>query len=394
MGLFHSFAGLLYVRLTSADVSVLLSQISAKNVPLYRVEWIDDLTVKGMIHRKDYRFLRELIEHRGDRLEIVKRRGLYWGGKNLLQRPVLLSGTVFFLLLALYLPSRILFVKVEGNRAVSAKLILEAAEDCGISFGASRREVRSEKVKNALLEQIPELQWVGVNTSGCVATISVTEKSVAQQSQEQPSGVSSIVAARDGVIWECTVTRGNALCQVGQAVKAGQTLVSGYTDCGITIKATRAEAEIYAQTLRDLEVVTPTNVTTRGDKLRCETKYSLMIGKKTINLFKDSGISDATCVKMYEEYFLTLPGGFQLPIGIVRETWSYYDCRETEITQEASLAWLQTAAEDYLHSQMIAGRILSEDTEVLTENGICCLSGRFACLEMIGLVKDEEILQR
>lgn len=394
MGLFHSLAGLLCVRFISADVSGLLSQISGRNVPLYRVEWIDDLTVQGTVHRKDYRFLRELVEHRGDRLEIVKRQGLYWDGVNIRQRPVLFFGAVVFLLLALFLPSRILFVKVEGNRAVPTKLILEAAEDCGISFGASRREVRSEKVKNALLEQIPELQWVGVNTSGCVATISVTEKSVAQQSLEQQSGVSSIVAARDGVIWECTVTRGNALCQVGQAVKAGQTLVSGYTDCGITIKATRAEAEIYAQTLRDLEVVTPTNAAIRGDEHRRETKYSLLIGKKLINLFKDSGISDTTCVKMYEEHFLTLPGGFQLPISIVRETWCYYDCWESETAQQASLAWLQTAAEDYLHSQMIAGRILSQDTEVLTENGICRLSGRFACLEMIGLVKDEEILQR
>lgn len=394
MGLFHSLAGLLRVRLTSADLSGLLSQISAKNIPLFRVESINDLTVQGTIYRKDYRLLQEFTEHRGDKLDIVNRLGLYWNGKSLLGRPALLYGVILSLLLIFFLPSRILFVKVEGNSAVSEKLILDAAENCGISFGASRRRVRSEKVKNALLEQIPELQWIGVNTSGCVATISVKEKSVAQQSQETKTGVSSIVAARDGVIWECTVIRGNPLCRVGQAVKAGQTLVSGYTDCGIAIKATHAEAEIYAQTLRDLEVVTPTNAVQRGEQSGTETKYSLLIGKNLINLFKDSGISDATCVKMYEEHYLTLPGGFQLPIGIVRETWIYYNSQEAEITQADSYAWLQTAAENYLQSQMVAGRILSQDTAMLLEEGVGCLSGQYACLEMIGQVKNEEILQR
>lgn len=394
MGLFHSLAGLLRVQLTSADVSGLLSQISAKSIPLFRVESIDDLTVQGTIYRKDYKFLQELTEHRGDKLDIVKRQGLYWDGLDLRRRPLLIFGAAIILLLALYLPSRILFVEVEGNSAVSAKMILDAAEKCGISFGVSRREVRSEKIKNALLEQIPELQWVGVNTSGCVATISVTEKSVIQQPQEPRNGVSSIVAARDGVIWECTVISGNPLCQVGQAVKAGQILVSGYTDCGIMIKAARAEAEIYAQTLRDLDVVTPTNAVQRGKQSGRETRYSLLIGKKLINLLKDSGISDTTCVKMYEKHYLTLPGGFQLPIGIVRETRIYYDCQEAESTQADSYAWLQTAAENYLQSQMVAGRILSQDAAVLLGDGVGRLSGQYACLEMIGQVKNEEILQR
>ncbi len=394
MGLFHSLAGLLRIRFTSADISGLLSLISAKGIPLFRVEWINDLTVHGTIYRSDYRLLQEFTEYRGDKLEIVNRRGLYWSGKSLLRRPVLFYGAILSLLLALFLPSRILFVRVEGNGLVSEKLILDAAENCGISFGASRRDVRSEKIKNALLEQIPELQWVGVNTSGCVATINVKEKSVAQQSQEVQTGVSSIVAVRDGVIWECTVTRGNPLCHVGQAVKAGQTLVSGYTDCGITIKATRAEAEIYAQTLRDLEIVTPLNIVQRGEQSDCEIKYSLLIGKNQIKFLKDSGISDASCVKMYEEHYLTLPGGFQLPIGIVRETCIYYDTQEVQITEADSFAWLQAAAENYLQSQMIAGQILSQNVEVLLKDGVGCLSGQYACLEMIGQVKNEEILQR
>ena len=73
--------------------------------------------------------------------------------------------------------------------------------------------------------------------------------------------------SRDGFIVSATVTRGNFLCRVGQSVKAGQVLISGYTDCGICIQATRAEGEIYAQTSRDFAAVTPLSGRFGGSRL-------------------------------------------------------------------------------------------------------------------------------
>lgn len=393
MGMFYSVAGMLHIRLTSADIPGLLSMISTKNIALQNVEYIDNLTINATVFRRDYRSLWQIIERRGDKLEIIRLRGLFWNAAALLQRPVLMAGMTIFAFLALYLPSRILFVNVEGNNMIATREILEAAGQSGITFFSSRRDVRSEKVKNALLERIPELQWVGVNTAGCVATISVTEKSVAQQTPAVEGGVCSIVAARDGVIWECTVTNGNPLCYVGQAVKAGQILVSGYTDCGIAIKATRAEAEIYAQTLRNLDVVTPTNTVQRSNETQRQTRYSLKIGKNLIKLFKGSGISDTTCVKMYEEYYLTLPGGFQLPVAVVRETLVCYETQDVQVNADDRYSWMELSAERYLHSQMIAGQILDRKGQLQVDDGLCRFSGRYACLEMIGRVK-EEIVQR
>ena len=80
-------------------------------------------------------------------------------------------GLCLLLLLVCILPTRVLFMRVEGNESIPENLILEAAEDCGIRFGASRSAVRSEKVKNGILSRISELQWVGVNTKGCIAVI-------------------------------------------------------------------------------------------------------------------------------------------------------------------------------------------------------------------------------
>ena len=43
--------------------------------------------------------------------------------------------------------------------------------------------IRSEKVKNSLLQRIPQLQWAGINTDGCVAVISVREKTAIKNSE-------------------------------------------------------------------------------------------------------------------------------------------------------------------------------------------------------------------
>lgn len=390
MDLWKSLAGMVEVELTSAEPEAALGAISTRGIEIFRVEQKGELTMRFRIRRKDYNMLAALCEKRGETLKLLRKSGLYWAGRQLLRRPVLLAGMAFFLALVLYLPSRVFFIRVEGNVTVPTRQILEAAGESGICFGASRRQVRSEKVKNALLSAVPQLQWAGVNTAGCVATISVRERTDAQASQQEWE-VTSIVAARDGYILSGTVTRGNALFQVGQAVKAGQVLVSGYTDCGICIQATRAEGEIMAQTNRTLEAVTPSQWVLRGEETGVHRKYSLLFGKKRINLWKDSGILDTTCGRMYMEYYVTLPGGFQLPLALCVEEFTSYETGTAELPQSGAEEALTEYADSYLLQQMVAGEIRSRLQTVCLDGGIYRLKGSYVCVEMIGRVQREQI---
>lgn len=394
MGVWRSLAGTVCVEIVCADITNGLRQINQAQIVLRNIAYTGAITVQTEIAREDYKRLTAIVEKLDGKIRIVRKNGAFWALRKLVRRPVLYVGLMLLLFAALVIPGRIYFVKVEGNTTVPTKLILEKAEECGIGFGAVRRDVRSEKIKNALLSAVPELQWAGVNTSGCVATISVKEKSVSDSAPKSLSPISSIVASRDGVILDITVLQGNGVCQVGQAVKKGQLLVSGYTDVGLAIKATQAKAEIYAQTLRKLEVVTPVPASVRGDVSYEETKYSLRIGKKVIKLYKDSGISDASCVKMYSEEYLTLPGGFQLPIAIIRETQVYRHVL-TEVTAQAEdYAWMSSAASEYLQEQMIAGTILNTDIQMNMNEEYCSIQATYACVEMIGIEKNEEIVQQ
>ena len=382
------------VEITSADSAAVLNALTAEKIWLQDVKYCDDLTLRASVSRQDRKALLAIANKHGADVKTIGASGVFLAVAAMCRRPVLLAFILVVFLLACFLPSRILFVSVEGNVSVANGYILEAAAECGIKFGAQRRQVRSEIMKNKLLEKIPQLQWAGINTTGCTAVISVREKTTQEKPTETKNQVSSIVASRDGIIQNCTVYQGNPLCTVGQAVKAGQTLVSGYLDCGIVTKTTQADAEIKALTSRELEVVAPAATAVKGEYLQKKTYYSLRIGKKLIKFYKDSGKSDATCGKIYSEEYVRLPGGFKLPIAIITETVLYYgDSSEEPVTSDGG-DWLADFAQAHLEDIMISGEIISEETAVNPTDDGCYLYSKYTCMEMIGQVKYEQTLTK
>ena len=181
-----------------------------------------------------------------------------------------------------------------------------------------------------------------------------------------------------------TALQGTALCQPGQAVKKGQTLISGYTDCGISIRVGRAEGEIYAQTLRTVRAMTPANQALRAEKQSTRHGLALVIGKKRINLWKGSGISDITCGRICTEYQLVLPGGFPMPVLLICETLTQGDAAEGSVEADDTQRGLERFAQEYLLNQMIAGRVSYSDEVMETLPGAYLLTGQYLCTEMIG----------
>ena len=390
MGIFRSLAGSARLELTSADVSAALRDINAAKIRVWDVRIVGDLTVQFTASQKSIRFIEKIAERKGERLNVIGRSGLFWPIMGLRNRPVLVFGMAFLFALAIFVPGRVLFVRVEGNAAVPGEMILEAAQDAGIRFGASRRAVRSEKVKNRLLGAMPQLQWAGVNTYGCTAVITVRERAQEQETKEEYP-VSSIVASCDGVITSCTVTRGSGLCAVGQAVQKCQVLISGYVDCGQSITVTRSQGEIFALTRHELTVVTPSETMVREELRGQRTYYGFRIGKKRINFVKGSGISDGTCVKMYQEYQLTLPGGHRLPISLVKETVLTYDLKPCERSDVVVKRQLSDFAKGYLQDHLVALVVLNAQEELTAEENRFLFHGYYHCTEMIGRERAEQI---
>ena len=388
MELYRSIQGRIQVKYTSADIPSAVEYFRRQGIILWDLEQKDVVTIVFWIERIHMASIRRIAQKRGESVCIQRKSGAWWYMCQLYHRPVLVIGIAFLLIFSLWLPGRILFVQVEGNENVPTRQILEAAGKCGIVFGASRREVRSEKVKNNLLQEMHELSWAGVNTNGCTAVISVKERKVLKYAEET-GVVSSIVADCDGIIRSVTVTKGTALVAPGQAVKAGQVLISGYTDCGLLIRAARAEGEVYAQTSRAVCAICPVETAKRAVKKEIRENYSLILGKKRINFVNNSRISDTICVKIYEENYWVLPGGFVLPVAIAVERWISYETEADTWTPD-----LQLATQHYLLGQVRSGKLLKMDPVFTQEDGILILQADCSCYERIGITRIEERLSQ
>lgn len=390
MDVWNSLWGMVEVELISASPEGCLESVGQWSTDIWNVKKHSELMYSFCIPKNKYGALKVICDKRGDRVRLRRKIGLYWMVRRILARPILMSGAVLFLSAALWLPSRVFFVQVEGNARIPARAILSAAEECGVAFGASRREVRSERVKNALLCAVPELQWAGVNTFGCTAVISVREKAESEQ-REQAETVSSILAARDGYVLSSTATAGTLQVKAGDSVRKGQILISAYTDCGLCIRAEQAEGEVFAQTRRNLNVVMPSRRMCKGVKEGVKRKYSLRLRKKRIILWKDSGIWDGTCGRMYKEYYITLPGGFRLPAAFCVETYTGCQIQPVDVSEEDARGMLKSFAEGYLHREMVAGRIISGFQMMQGEADFYCMTGTYICEEMISTVRQEQI---
>ena len=113
--------------------------------------------------------------------------------------------------------------------------------------------------------------------------------------------------------------------------------------------------------------------------------------KKRINLWKDSRISDATCGRMYSEYYVSLPGGFRLPIAVCIDQYLDYELQKAFVPEHEAQLQLQNFSEDYLMKQMVSGRIIGQKQRLTGSEGLYRLECGFACTEIIGKEQREQI---
>lgn len=381
----------LRVEIVSADVIALLTELCNRGITLQQICNVDLLTATAIMDSSYYTEAEAYIQRRGGKIRITGQLGLLRRFVELKRRPILLIGIFAILFLTLWLPTRVLFLSVSGNERVPTKRILECAADCGIRFGVSRRSLRNEPIKNTLLDHLPELQWVGVNTQGCVALILVQERPE-QKKAATAGSVGSIVAQRDGIITSCTATKGKLLCAPGQAVKQGDMLISAYADGEASLRYIGATGEIYAYTERQLRLILPANPRQQTTRNRQTEKVSLIFGKKRINLYNRSGNLGSICDRMYVTKYIKLPGGFQLPFGITIEWIGASSAPDPEVASDILEQAAMDAADAYLERQMISGQIQHSVVHMDMDGEALYLAGRYVCIEMIGIIKKEEIL--
>lgn len=384
--------GYVHAELRGASPEWALERLSNARVAFLRVQRIDDFTIALLILRKDVLKAEAAARKAMCELAVVREMGFGKTFGGLWRRRLFVLGLLLCAAGAFVIPKFVFFYDVVGNETVPDAEILRALHSLGVGFGTYGPDIQPQALKNKMLLLVPELQWFTVQQSGMRAHVVVRERSEKLAVEERRAPM-NVVAAKDGVLTSVSSLEGNCLCAPGQAVTEGQVLISAYTDLEFTTRVSAALGEIYAETLTHKQVVCPDTTLYKQPNGKTARRISLLVGEKRWNIFANGGNLEGKCDKITKTHMLTLPGGFEIPVGLEITELSGYDLVKKPLPEETAQALLIEQLERGVRQDMIAGEILDEALDLTRQTDRYELHASVRCEEMIAKMVRASILK-
>lgn len=369
-----------------------LNLCAQNGVGFWGLVWLDGQTLELKVARRDARRVRALAEKVQCEARTLGRKGMPFFLAGFRHRYALLIGLAFALSAVCILSRFILTVEVSGNETIPSAVILAELSRQGVRPGAYGPGLDLRRISQETLSRIEGLSWMSVNLHGTRAEVLVRERSPAPELRDE-STPAHVVADADGVLEDVEVLEGQALFQEGQAVLAGEVVISGVVDLKEPQYATvdagqrlvHARGTVWASTYRTLEACIPLEAQTKVYTGEEETAWSLVILGHTFNFFGKGSISTVGYDKMTTTHILALPGGREMPLALVKTEYRAYE------TQSAAI---QTAAAQALLEERLLARLkecIGEDGSVLSTafsvregGGLLTVTMKAQCREQIG----------
>lgn len=288
---------------------------------------------------------------------------------RLLRRPGLLIGGVLGVLL-LFLSCRFVWaVEVTGNETMSTDEVRELLRACDFGVGSYLPDVKVPALENRVLISTDRISWISINLFGTVAHVQVMERREGQDAAEDGGTPAHLVAARDGQIEYFELFRGVRAVVTGQAVRAGDVLVSGIIEGaeGEAPRYTRAAGKVFARTERTLSFVVPYAWEEKQAARGKICAISLNFFDFFLKIFENSGNVDGSCDIMKDEKVLPSFGKHPIPVSLLVTKAVPYELVARTRTEEQALALAYEMLETELSTLSSDATILRK--EIRTEVG-------------------------
>lgn len=378
--------GCVRMEISGALPAGFLNRLARAGVTFWDADPADAYTLRLTIHAVDLPKARRAADRTLCTLEVLGRKGAPVLGRRLRRRRVLIA-CVLLCLLALGASQLFVWdITVQGNETVSTGEILRALEECGVGIGAFWPGFDADLLRSRMILKIPELSWLAVNVGSSRARVLVrerTEKPVTIDA-DAPANVTARVT---GIVTRLSVLRGFPLVVPGDAVLAGETLVTGVMESPFgSTRYVYAMAEVQARTWYELTAEAPLVTLKKTAAGGGSSRWALEIGGARINFYLGSGKSAQNCDKIISLYPLSWDGVFTLPVTLVRERAVPYRTEETAADKAALRTKLEAELTDTLLRRLDGkGEIRTASFTAAETGGLLMVTLRAECLEDIAV---------
>ncbi len=334
------FAGYVTILIKGSNPELFFQYCIEQGITVWDIKKESENACKGNVKLSDINILKDIKRRTSYKVTFLNKKGLPFLFKQFTGKKEVVLGLLLSVMLIFFLSNIIWEVRIIGVPKDIEEKISKQLTEYGIHQGAWTFTLDSpSEVQQQLVNDVPELLWVGVHQKGTSYVLEGVEKTIVKEKEVQ--GPRNLVATKKGVIQKMYVSKGLPKVRVNDYVEPGQVLVSGKLNFDDSEKDKKyelvaAEGEIIAKTWYETDVTIPLEANHELLTGNRERKYHISINDFELPVW---GFSSPDYNEVHREriekdlYFLK----WKLPVKIVETILSEKRYNKVERSKEDAI---------------------------------------------------------
>ena len=305
------------------------------------------------------RYLERLCQKRGISLLSVRSHGLPHIIYKYRHRYGLAAGLFISVLLVILSQLFVWDIRIDGERRLAEKQILDDLNKCGIHVGSLIKSLDTDVIQNRMIIYSDEVSWISINLLGTVAHVEIREVEPLPEKEKNPPAA-NLVATEDGEITGFEEVRGEIAVKIGDRVRKGELLVSGIRQSKTQgFSYTAADGRVFAKTISSYFVEVPLEYDKKEATGKVYTEKYLVFFNKDVKIYSNNRKLSASCDIIDTVNYLNILSLGELPFGIRTVRHIEYSLVKTSRSAEEAidLAFLKLR---YLEEELGVSDVLSK----------------------------------
>lgn len=389
MSIFGFFFGEITVRGDARDAAHILNLCMELDIPFRKSKQAGDGFYLTFSPIDGETFLR-VSGDRGLLLTTVKKSGLPHLCYRYRNRVGLFVGFLFVTVMVLYSSQLVWNVRITGNERLHEDTARELLSSYGLTAGRYIPSLSFDEMEMKILLENPDIAWISIHRSG--TTVNVELRETDRGTRDEGGTSANLVASTDGLIERIEVFDGRTLVKVGDAVRAGEVLVSGLYDTSKKgLRMTRATGAVYARTVYDICIEVPFAYEKKVYTGEEKQERSIKFFGKEIKVFTNTRNDVGTCDIIYYEKMLSLVGGREIPVGIRTVRYLGYTTEEARYSEAEAMDEAFFRLQNQLSTLSERAELLGKEITFEMTDEAYILRCRVVCIEDIAVRQKIEI---
>lgn len=322
--IFKHFIGEFKFKAEGIDSLLFINKIRKSHIKVHNL-YTRNNEVYGTVYATKYKAISDLAEKCSMSVSVKEKKGLILKLKPYKKRFGIIAGVLFSVFFIFFLSNTTLRIRITGCSETLNEQVLSVLEKNGVEPGKYIPSMDFDKIERNIVATLKDVAWISIRNSGGTVIVDVTE------STKKPDIIlerlpSNIVSTKDAQITNVEVYSGQLQVLIGEGVKKGDLLVSGFieTKRGKTF-AYHSNAKIYGKYEENIEFIQPFEEDVKIESEEEITKKYLNFFSIKIPLsFKDVPDEEFS----YNERTTDLGFLFlDTPFGITRSYYRLYEIR-------------------------------------------------------------------